>query len=129
MRSKWLPEDDDVAWREKKERINVSMESGGGSGEIVASQLPRRSDSRMQMQIKYTESNPLNEDNTLKSGPGGKEISKLNFGLEDEELIRLDLVDRKRARGGPTNYETMDTVGGLQPLVANNKNTSDVVIF
>lgn len=35
------------------------------------------------------------------------------YGLEDEELVGLNLVDRKRMRGGTEAYDIMNTAGGF----------------
>lgn len=105
-----------MAWGERKVRVNVRMKPGGGNSEIVANQMTERRKSRMQFQINYSKSYPINEENKSISGLGGSKISNLNIGLEDEELIGLDLVDCKRAREGPNYYETMVTIGGLKSV-------------
>lgn len=38
------------------------------------------------------------------------------YGLDEEELIGLNLVDRKRMRGDPEVYDVMDTVGDLRTV-------------
>lgn len=52
------------------------------------------------------------------------------YGSDEEELIELNLVDRKRMRGGPEGYEVMDTPGDLKigdAKVTNNTNTEAVL--
>lgn len=53
---------------------------------------------------------------------GGNVISYLHSGMEDEELIGLQLMERKRMRGGPDSYEVMDTAGGLKKDVQMTEN-------
>lgn len=79
-----------------KERVNVSMKSGGSNSNGLAAQKDDRSNSRKQLQVNYYESYPINVRDKIISGMGGEEISNLVNGLEEEELIGLDLVDRNR---------------------------------
>lgn len=49
----------------------------------------------------------------LANKPGVGENSNLVNGPKDDELIRLNLVEWKRMRGGPKPYDIMDSAGGL----------------
>lgn len=64
------------------------------------------------MQISGGESYPLKAANTVTNYQGGNDSNFIN-GPDEEELIGLQLSERKRMRGGPNNFEIMDTAGGL----------------
>lgn len=55
--------------------------------------------------------------------PGDIGKSNIESGPDGDELTGLLVADRKRMRGGPDNYDTMDTPGGLGPV--SNPNVSN----
>ncbi|WOG82416.1 hypothetical protein DCAR_0101580 [Daucus carota subsp. sativus] len=72
----------------------------------------------------------------LKLGANNLEVkgdnSNLNIedGPDNDEMIGLQITERKRMRGGPDNYDIMDTPGGLagaSDSIAVNKNNDGVL--
>lgn len=107
---------------ERQGRVKVNAKSKEGSRGNVGNQLVQERKSRTQLQITETESHPINEGNKLTLFKGGKANSNIDDGPEEDEFIGLELVERKRMRGGPTSYEIMDTEGGLRMEAGNKQN-------
>lgn len=57
-------------------------------------------------------------------------ISNPHYGPDEDELNGIELVDRKRMRGGPDSYEVMDIAGGLNKGIirSNNSGLKDDVL-
>lgn len=121
VKSKWLRDDGDTNWEEKQGRVNGGLKSGVDRNVIVGNSWDHGRISRQLISNEGKESYCLITEDNIQENSGGK--VDLNFidGPEGDELIGLQILERKRMRGGPTNYETMDTAGGLQ-VIAKNKN-------
>lgn len=54
-----------------------------------------------------------------------------NNGPVDDDLVGMDITDRRRMRGGPDNYEVKDTTGGLRAanLYEQLNNKSEVELL
>lgn len=112
-KSKWLRDEGDADWEQRIGRDNNFPQSGGSgyaSGEIFAIQ---KDGGRYNMHESrdYTNQEVLKSRKAVLTGGGSN--SKFLIGPEEEELSGLSVVERKRMRGGPGQYETMDTEGGL----------------
>lgn len=129
-KSKWLREDGDTDWEERQGRVKVNAKSKEVNCGNAGNQLAKERKSRPQLEITENESYPLNTENNLTLSKGGKANSNLGDGPEEDELIGLELVERKRMRGGPTSYEHMDTEGGLRMEAGNKPNivNPDIVL-
>lgn len=128
VKSKWLREDDDANWEDKQGRVKVNPGSkeGGVSGvKTPGNQLSTGGDNNTQVQIIREESFPLQmgDNTTVFQGgnfQGGNKNTNFHFGPEENELDGLQLTERKRMRGGPDQFEVMDTEGGLRLLAGTN---------
>lgn len=122
-KSKFLREDGDTAWEERQGRVNGSMNLGDNRCVNSGSQLTQRRNLRAQLQISGCEIYPKIVENKLTSHK--EDNVNLNYvnGPENDELIGLELADRKRMRGSPSMYEIMDTEGGFKAVIQKEKQT------
>ncbi|KAL1805925.1 hypothetical protein ACET3Z_028993 [Daucus carota] len=112
-KSKWLREDGDIDWEERRGRVNVNARSGEGSWRFPGNQGRYDKDATNQVQYGSNGSYRVNEGGKDADLLGGKNNSNFNNGPEEEELIGLQVTERKRMRGDPDTYAIMDTEGGL----------------
>ncbi|KAL1812803.1 hypothetical protein ACET3Z_022868 [Daucus carota] len=115
-KSKWLREDGDTEWEERQKRVNASVNSGDGSFGKLNIPLIQGRDFRNQTKLNVTKSSPEIASNKNTSIKGGASISNFENGPEEDELIGLELIERKRLRGP---NEVMDTEGGLPTDLAS----------
>lgn len=120
-KSKWLREEGDADWEERIGRDNSIPRFGGEVGNYGGKEICLRRDIR-QPNFSISE-NPVFSN----VGAQANNFVGLNFNLEKvigpeaDELSGLNVEERKRRRGGPDSFETMDTEGRLQMVVSGKQ--------
>lgn len=129
-RSRWLREDDDKGWEARQGRYNSGARSGGVSYGEINNGMILGNGLRQEVQNQADNANPLNF--VVQNGQAGRENSNLTIdnGPDNEEMDGLQISERKRLRGGPGNYDVMDTPGGLAKVADSelNNNSNDIVL-
>lgn len=129
-KSKWLREDGDADWEDRLGRVNVNAKSGENSYEKDGNKLIIGRDFRGQKQIHGAISFPINVEDKNADSKEGKDNSNFGDGPEEDELDGLQIMERKRMRGGPDCFEVMDTIGDFQHGPGNMRgNTSTGVVL
>lgn len=87
-------------------------------------------DFRNRLALKEKVSYPANEGYQLSDFQRGRVNSNSNNGPENNEFSGLQILERKRMRGGPGNYEVMDTEGGLKVMSGSQqvRHNTEVVL-
>ncbi|KAL8114670.1 hypothetical protein AgCh_021509 [Apium graveolens] len=122
-RSRWLRVENDTDWEARQERYSSCPKSGGFSygkkdnnmilGNAIMQDMRNKGDNAYPVISAVKQIEEIRENSNLSN----------DNGLEQEEMSRLQVSDRKRMRGGPKEYDTMDTPGGLV-----NVSTSGLII-
>lgn len=130
-RSKWLREEGDFGWEERADRGGACPKSQEFSFGRPANQLNQMSNFRDAVQQTGIKDYPIKVVNSITTNQGFSINSNLDYGPDDDELIGLELSDRKRLRGGPDTKETMNTASGLSmsPEVNNVSTTTRCCAF
>lgn len=112
-KSRWLREEDDKDWEARQEWYGSCPKLGGSSYGKKDNIMSLGNAIVQDMQNKGDNAHPL--ISAVKQIDGRRENSNLSNdnGLEQEEMSGLPVSDRKGMRGGPNDYDTMDTPGGL----------------
>lgn len=113
-KSRWLRDEGDVDWEARKGRDNNIPQSGGSGYDRGGNQGIQKSNSSYGMHgnrnlIQLKDKGPM-------TAVTSDLVNKSNhyIGPDEDELSGLNIVERKRPRGGLGSYDTMDTKGHLQ---------------
>ncbi|KAL1825757.1 hypothetical protein ACET3Z_012535 [Daucus carota] len=113
-KSKWLREEGDADWVVRAGRGNNFAKSGESCYGKDGDQGDQGGNYGTKDQIvQYTAVTKDKPTSSTKLA-GLDTFSNPVYGLDEEELIGLNLVERKRMRGGPEVYDIMDIAGGLK---------------
>lgn len=119
-KSKWLRKEGDADWEERIGRVNSIPKSGEGSFTQEGNQLFPRSNFRQSEQSIRDVSLPANMGLQIAKLLGSDVNSNSADGPEEDELVGLNLVERKRMREVPEVYDIMEIAGGIQIGTGNN---------
>lgn len=120
IRNKYLRDDGDIGWEERQGRAKGGIKSGG-RWDFPGIQHSQGIDYRHQLKFKGNESHPATLETKSIEFQGTQINSNFSNGPEEDELIGLQFVERKRMRRGPGNFEVMDTECGLMAANVNEK--------
>ncbi|KAL1823984.1 hypothetical protein ACET3Z_010762 [Daucus carota] len=120
VRSRYLREEDDTEWEARQGRYTSGPKSGGGCYGNIDNNMILGNAARQDNRNHGDNANPVVAATSyMESRREGLNLEmrgeNLNFedGLDNDEMTGLLITDRKRMRGGPDNYDTMDTLGDL----------------
>lgn len=116
-----MREDGGSEWPERQGRIAVNAKSGEIGWKNPGNQQIQKKFPKHQVHCNGNGSIMNNDNNCLARFQGAKKISNLNYGPEKDELNGLQLIERKRMRGGPNSYEVMDVEGGLKAITGEEQ--------